>query len=85
MAVSICDGLHFSTTSFLIYININRTCVSNVMVVRICVGIPYQLSSAMIYIMWLNWTSESKLLPVGICPRLPCLNLSVSIGFRPYV
>ena len=30
-------------------ININQTSVSKLMVVRICVGIPYQLSSAMIY------------------------------------
>ena len=34
--------------------------------------------------MGLNWTSESKRLPVRICPSLPCLNLSGSIGFRPY-
>jgi len=30
-------------------ININRTPVSKVMVIEICVGIPYQLSSVMIY------------------------------------
>ena len=112
--------------------NTYRTSESKVMVLRICVGFPYQLSSPMIYYgpqsdirvktfarrnlsestlfvsECLNWfsalyedpeemlwsfvfakgftfqqrasqyiiniyrTSESKLLPVGICPSLPC-------------
>jgi len=49
MVVSNCDGFIFQPRASQYIININRTCVSNVMVIRICVGIPYQLSSAMIY------------------------------------
>ena len=36
------------------------------------------------YIMGLNRSSNSKLLPVGIRPSLSCWFLGVSIGFWPY-
>jgi len=42
-------GFIFQQRASKCIININRSCVSNVMVVQICVGIPYQLSSTMIY------------------------------------
>jgi len=42
-------GFIFQQRASQYIININRTCVSKVMVVQICVGIPYQHSSAMIY------------------------------------
>ena len=42
-------GFIFQQRASQYIININRTPVSKVMVIWICVGIPYQLSSAMIY------------------------------------
>ena len=42
-------GFIFQQRASQYIININRISASNVMVVRICVGIPYQLSGAMIY------------------------------------
>jgi len=42
-------GFIFQQRASQYIINISRTSASKVMVVRICVGIPFQLSSAMIY------------------------------------
>jgi len=75
-------GLSFQQWASQYIININLTSVSKVMVVWICVGIPYQLSSAMIYYgpqsdirvrtFSCRNSPESSLLNFECIDRLPC-------------
>jgi len=49
MVVCICDGLHFFLRVSQQIMSLDRASESNVMAVRICMGIPFQLLIAIIY------------------------------------
>ena len=71
-------GFIFQQRASQYIININRTPVSKVMVIWICVGIPYQLSSAMIYYgaqldIWVK-TFARQNLPESSLLNFECLN-----------
>ena len=84
MAVCICDGLHFSTTSVSMYHkHQSDICVKSYGRLKFAWAFHINFRAPS-YIMGLNRTSESKFSHVKISPSLPCLFLGVSIGFWPY-
>ena len=77
-----CNGLYFSTTTVSIY-HKYQSYTRFKSYGRLNFAWAFHINFwASWYIMGLNWTSESKLLLVGIFPSLPCFILSVSIGFQ---